>query len=83
MNQRGWGKRGQDLMAICHDARKGRHIGSHWSKPARLHSTRPLALLLNRSRSEELRRATSGKRYTERHAGRAICAQSGPNMEVC
>jgi hypothetical protein len=19
-------------MAICHDARKGRHIGSHWSK---------------------------------------------------
>jgi hypothetical protein len=20
-------------MAICHDARKGRHSGSHWSKP--------------------------------------------------
>ena len=32
-DQRGWRKRGQDLMAICHDARKGRHSGSHWSKP--------------------------------------------------
>jgi hypothetical protein len=31
--QRGWGKRGQDLMAICHNARKGRNTGSHWSKP--------------------------------------------------
>ena len=30
---RGWGKRRHDLMAICHDARKGRYIGSHWSKP--------------------------------------------------
>jgi hypothetical protein len=30
--------RGQDLMAICLDARKGRHSGSHWSKPVRLHS---------------------------------------------
>jgi len=40
--QRGWGKRGQDLTAICHDARKGRHSGSHWSKPARLRSTRPV-----------------------------------------
>jgi hypothetical protein len=29
-------------MAICHDARKGRHSGSHWSKPARLRSTRPV-----------------------------------------
>jgi hypothetical protein len=28
-DQRGWGKRGQDLMAICHDARKGRYTGSH------------------------------------------------------
>ena len=28
-NKRGWRKRGQDLMAICHDARKGRHSGSH------------------------------------------------------
>ena len=24
------------LMAICHDARKGRRNGSHWSKPLRL-----------------------------------------------
>ena len=40
--QRGWRKRGQDLMAICHDARKGRYSGSHWSKPARLRSTRPV-----------------------------------------
>ena len=39
---RGWRNRGQDLMAICHDARKGRHSGSHWSKPARLRSTRPV-----------------------------------------
>ena len=39
---RGWRKRGQDLMAICHDARKGRHSGSHWFKPARLRSTRPV-----------------------------------------
>jgi len=31
--QRGWRKRGQDLMAICHNARKGRNTGSHWSKP--------------------------------------------------
>ena len=38
---RGWRNRGHDLMAICHDARKGRHSGSHWSKPARLRSTRP------------------------------------------
>jgi hypothetical protein len=39
--QRGRGKRGQDLMAICHDARKGRNTGSHWSKPVAppLHST--------------------------------------------
>ena len=39
--QRGWGKRRHDLMAICHDARKGRNIGSHWSKPVAppLHST--------------------------------------------
>ena len=29
-------------MAICHDARKGRHSGGHWSKPARLRSTRPI-----------------------------------------
>ena len=40
-DQRGWGKRGQDLMAVCHDARKGRNTGSHWSKPVAppLHST--------------------------------------------
>jgi len=30
--QRGWRKRRNDLMAICHDARKGRYEGSHWSK---------------------------------------------------
>ena len=30
---RGWGNRRHDLMAICHDARKSRNIGSHWSKP--------------------------------------------------
>jgi len=39
---RGWRNRRHDLMAICHDARKGRHSGSHWSKPARLCSTRPV-----------------------------------------
>ena len=40
-DKRGWRKRGQDLMAICHDARKGRNTGSHWSKPVAppLHST--------------------------------------------
>ena len=32
-DQRGWRKRRDDLMAICHDARKGRYNGSHWSKP--------------------------------------------------
>jgi hypothetical protein len=32
-DKRGWRKRRQDLMAICHDARKSRYIGSHWSKP--------------------------------------------------
>ena len=31
--QRGRRERGQDLMAICHDARKGRYTGIHWSKP--------------------------------------------------
>ena len=31
-DKRGWRKRRHDLMAICHDARKSRHIGSHWSK---------------------------------------------------
>jgi hypothetical protein len=30
---RGWRNRRQDLTAICHDARRGRHSGSHWSKP--------------------------------------------------
>ena len=39
---RGWRNCRHDLMAICHDARKGRHSGSHWSKPARLRSTRPI-----------------------------------------
>ena len=39
---RGWRKRGHDLTAICHDARKGRHSGSHWSEPPRLRSTRPV-----------------------------------------
>jgi hypothetical protein len=40
-DQRGWRKRRHDLMAICHDARKGRNTGSHWSKPVAppLHST--------------------------------------------
>jgi hypothetical protein len=28
-DERGWRKRGHDLMAICHDARKSRYIGSH------------------------------------------------------
>jgi hypothetical protein len=39
--QRGWGKRREDLMAVCHAARKGRNIGIHWSKPVAppLHST--------------------------------------------
>ncbi len=43
--QWGWGKRGQDLsrfrIGVCHDARKGRNTGSHWSKPVAppLHST--------------------------------------------
>jgi len=32
-DKRGWRKRGQDLMAICHDTRKGSNTGSHWSKP--------------------------------------------------
>ena len=54
---RGWRNRRHDLMAICHDARKGRHSGSHWSKPARLRSTRPVTAatpphLLGRCRSE-------------------------------
>ena len=30
---RGWRNHGHDLMAVCHDARKGRNIGIHWSKP--------------------------------------------------
>jgi hypothetical protein len=40
---RGWRNRGHDLMAICHDARKGRYRASHWSKPVAppLHSTSP------------------------------------------
>ena len=38
---RGRGKRRHDLMTVCHDARKGRNIGIHWSKPVAppLHST--------------------------------------------
>ena len=32
-DQRGRRKRRQNLMAICHDARKGRNTGSHWFKP--------------------------------------------------
>jgi hypothetical protein len=30
---RGRRNRRHDLMAICHNARKGRYRGSHWSKP--------------------------------------------------
>jgi hypothetical protein len=41
-DERGRRNRRYDLMAICHDARKGRHSGSHWSKPAHLRSTRPV-----------------------------------------
>jgi len=41
---RGWRNRRQDLIAICHDARKGRHAGSYWSKPPRLRSTRPVPM---------------------------------------
>ena len=37
-----WRKRPQDPRAICHNARKGRNTGSHWSKPARLRSTLPI-----------------------------------------
>ena len=45
-DKRGWGKRGQDLMAICHNARKGRNTGSHWSKPVAppLYSTHNIKL---------------------------------------
>jgi len=32
-DKRGWRKRGHELMAVCHDARKSRYIGSHCSKP--------------------------------------------------
>jgi len=32
-DKRGWRKRRHDLMALCHNARKGRNTGSHWSKP--------------------------------------------------
>jgi len=41
-DERGWRKRQHDLAAICHDARKGRYIGSRWSKLGAppLHSTR-------------------------------------------
>ncbi len=45
--KRGWGKRGHDLMAVCHNAPKGRNTGSHWSKPVAppLHSTsQPLSI---------------------------------------
>jgi hypothetical protein len=47
-DKRGQRKCGQDLMAICHHARKGRHTGSHWSKPVALplYSTRPPAPFL-------------------------------------
>jgi hypothetical protein len=40
MNRWG-GETRQDLMAICHDARKARYTGGHWSKPVAppLHST--------------------------------------------
>ena len=39
--KRGRGKRRHDLMAVCHDARKGRYTGSRWSNPGAppLHST--------------------------------------------
>jgi hypothetical protein len=50
---RGWRNRGHDLMAICHDARKGKYSGSHWSKPARLRSTRPV--LLKATEREDIR----------------------------
>jgi hypothetical protein len=50
-DKRGWRKRGQDLMAICHNARKGRYTGSHWSKPVAppLYSTSTSRTLPGRS----------------------------------
>jgi hypothetical protein len=50
---RGWRNPRHDLMAICHDAREGRHSGSHWSKPARLRSTRPVKHELVEARPSE------------------------------
>jgi hypothetical protein len=66
-DKRGWRKRGQDLMAICHNARKGRHTGSHWSKPVAppLHSTsqNPCASALLRPSSAGLQRRTQSPKH--------------------
>jgi hypothetical protein len=68
---RGWGKRRHDLMAICHDARKGRDIGSHWSKPGAppLHSTgaNPFAVAPARPESEPTLYLVGGTKLTEVH----------------
>ena len=54
-DKRGWRKRGQDLRAICHDARKGRNKGSHWSKPVAppFHSTKPKCVADAAQQSQE------------------------------
>jgi len=41
-DERGWRKRGQDLMAICHHARKGRYTEAIGLNRSRLRSTRPI-----------------------------------------
>ena len=40
----GWKKRGQDLMAICHNARKGRYTEATRLNRSRLCSTRPVSV---------------------------------------
>ena len=52
MNRGGGGNEVEGLMTFCHDARKGRHIGSHW--PNHVRASAPLDLSGWRQDSSQL-----------------------------
>src|ERR1035437_4586138 len=51
MNRGGGGNEVDGLMTFCHDARKGRNIGSHW--PNHVRASAPLDRMFNQAISEQ------------------------------
>jgi len=65
-DRRGWRKRGQDLMAICHKARKGRYTEAIGLNRARLCPTRPIRLGAGAPSDSEHCATRSGQRPRSR-----------------